>query len=268
MTHISLYSSISVTGTNYCSNVNRANVYNRVILFASRIDRVWLIYPSSDGKIETIILQEVVYLQGSLTSISQSLLLHTEVKVIPVYSFCRNLYNCHGKLTITAGIVNEQLVMYGVVDWALEITEFAYINNDSYALLLKLTAQKYLHDEQKPMVWHHWLVHIRMNALKIKITLSDNTIWIDNCYHKISINDIVTSNPCTSNPSCCARDSLQRVYRDGCYELQTAITTVFHRLCIIHYTRRDLNHYMLKYILNTAEKFLKWIPVRQMELCS
>jgi len=96
-THISGRLSMFITYTEYLPNMKRLKGYNGVRSFESGYGSVKLVCQLRDGKTETIILQEVVYLMGSCNPISQSQIMDKDIKVDPVNHFSPNLYNRHCK---------------------------------------------------------------------------------------------------------------------------------------------------------------------------
>jgi hypothetical protein len=98
--------SMFITYTESPLNMKKLNRYNGVTSFASVYGRVRLTSQLPDGKTETIILQEGVHLPGSFNLISQSQIMHNDIKVEPVNQYSLNLYNRHGKLIATAPQVN------------------------------------------------------------------------------------------------------------------------------------------------------------------
>ena len=73
-----------------------------------------------NAKTETIILQEMVHLPALFNIISQSQIMHKDVKVETVNHYGLNHYNCHGKLITTAPQVNELFLLDRVVDGVLD----------------------------------------------------------------------------------------------------------------------------------------------------
>jgi hypothetical protein len=103
--------SMFITYTESPLNTKKLNGYNGVTLFASVNRSVRLTSQLPDGKTETIILQEGVHLPGSFNLISQSQIMHNDVKVEPVNHYSINLYNCHGTLIATAPQVNGLCIL-------------------------------------------------------------------------------------------------------------------------------------------------------------
>jgi len=58
-----------------------------------------------------------------------------DVKVEPVNHYGLNLYNCHRKLIATAPQVNGHFFLHCFLDWALELTEYADIDDSSLLTL-------------------------------------------------------------------------------------------------------------------------------------
>ena len=100
-----------ITYTEYLPNTKTVKGYNGVTLFASGYGSVRLICQQPDGKMEMIILQEVVYLPGLFNLISQSQNMDKDVKVKLVNHYGLNLHNRHGKLIFTAPQVDELFVL-------------------------------------------------------------------------------------------------------------------------------------------------------------
>jgi hypothetical protein len=69
-----------------------------------------------DGNTELTILQEAMHLAGLFNLISQSQIMHKNIKVEQVNHYSPNLDNRHGKLIATAHLVDKLLVL----DQALE----------------------------------------------------------------------------------------------------------------------------------------------------
>jgi hypothetical protein len=115
-TPISGHRSIFITYTKYPPNTKKVKGHDGVTLFASGCGSVRLICQLPDGKTETIILQEVVHLPGSLNLISQSQIMDKDVKVELVNHYGLNLYNRHGKLIATAPQVDGLFFLDRVLD--------------------------------------------------------------------------------------------------------------------------------------------------------
>jgi len=115
-THISSHRSMFITYTKYPPNTKMVKGYNGVTMFASGYGSVRLICRLPDGKMETIILQEMVHLLGSFNLISQSQIMDKDVIVEPVNHYGLNLYNRHGKLIATAPQVDGLFVLDPVLD--------------------------------------------------------------------------------------------------------------------------------------------------------
>ena len=115
-THISSCRSMFMTYTEYPPNTKKVKEYNGVASFASGYGSVRLICQLPDGKLETIILKEVVHLPGSFNLISQSQIMHKDIKVEPVNHYGLNLYNRHGKLIATAPEVDGLFVLDRILD--------------------------------------------------------------------------------------------------------------------------------------------------------
>jgi hypothetical protein len=79
-----------ITFSEYAPNTNKVKGYNGVTSFASGYGSVRLFCQLPDGKTETIILQEVVHSSWSFNLISQSQIMHKDVKVEPVNHYGLN----------------------------------------------------------------------------------------------------------------------------------------------------------------------------------
>jgi hypothetical protein len=86
-----------ITYIEYRPNTKNEEGYNGVTSFASGYGSVRLTSQLPDGQTETIILQEVVHLPGSLNLISHSKIMYKEVRVEPVNHYYLNLYNRYSK---------------------------------------------------------------------------------------------------------------------------------------------------------------------------
>ena len=160
-----------ITYTEYPPNTKKVKGYNGVTDFASGYGSVRLTCQLPDGKMETIILQEVVHLLRSFNLISQSQIRDKDVKVEPVNHYGLNLYNCHGKLIATAPLVDGLFVLDRVLDQAPGSTEYTDIDNDSCLIALKTTGPSSRHDDETWMLWHRRLAHVSLKALEILRTL-------------------------------------------------------------------------------------------------
>jgi len=149
MTHISGRRSMFITYAGYPPNQKKVKGHNRVRSFAFRYGSVRLICQLPNIKRETIILQEVVHLPGSLNHISQSQIMDKDVKVEPVNHYSLNVYNRHGMLIATAPQVDGLFVL----DRAPESTEYTDID-DSCLLALKPTGHASRHNAEKRMMCH------------------------------------------------------------------------------------------------------------------
>jgi hypothetical protein len=147
-----------------------------------------------DGKTETIILQEVVHLSGSFNLISQSQIMHKDVKVELVNHYGLNLYNRHGKLIATAPQVDGLFVL----DRAPEFTEYTDID-DSCLLALKTTGHASRHNAENRMLWHRRLAHVGLKALEILPTITDPPRMTSKCDCKSCIKCKLTRKQFTLN---------------------------------------------------------------------
>jgi hypothetical protein len=91
MTHISGHRSMYITNTKYFPNTKKVKGHNGVTSFASGHGSVRLICQLPDGKMEMIILQEVVHFLGSFNLIAQSQIMDKDVKVELVNHYGLNL---------------------------------------------------------------------------------------------------------------------------------------------------------------------------------
>jgi hypothetical protein len=115
-THISSHRSMFITYTEYPPNTKTVKGYNWVTSFASGYGSIRLSCQLPDGKMETIILQEVVHLPGSFNLISQSLIMDKDVKVEQVKHYGLNLNNRDGKSITTAPQVEGPFILDCVLD--------------------------------------------------------------------------------------------------------------------------------------------------------
>jgi hypothetical protein len=122
-----------------------------------------LTYQLPDGKTEMIILQEVVQLPGSFNLISQSQIMHKNVKVRPVNHYGLTHYNSHGKLIATTPQVDGLFVLDPILDRTAKSTEYTNIH-DGCLLALMTTGHVSQHDAEKRMLWHHPLAHVSLKA--------------------------------------------------------------------------------------------------------
>jgi hypothetical protein len=83
-THLSGRRLMIISYTKYPPNTKKVKRYNGVTSFASGYGIVMLICPLPDGKMEMIILQEVVHSPGSFHHISPTQITDKDVKVEPV----------------------------------------------------------------------------------------------------------------------------------------------------------------------------------------
>jgi hypothetical protein len=151
-----------ITYTAYPLNTNRVKRYNGVTSSASGYGNVRLICQLPDGKMETIILQEVVHLPGSFNLIRQCRIIDKDIKGELVNYADLNLDNRHGKVITTAPQVDGQYVL----DRALELTEYSHID-DSRLQAPKTTEHASRHNAEKQMSGHRLLPHVGFKALDI-----------------------------------------------------------------------------------------------------
>jgi hypothetical protein len=114
-----------------------------------------------------IILQEVVYLPGSFNLISQSQMMHNDVKVEKVNHNSLNLCNRHRNMIATSPQVDGRFVL----DRAPESTQYTDIDNH-YLLALKMTRHASRHNAEKRMLSHCRLAHVGLKALEILPTMT------------------------------------------------------------------------------------------------
>jgi hypothetical protein len=237
--------------------------YNGVTSFAAGYGSVGLICQLPDGKMDTIILQEVVHLPGSFDLISQSQIMDKDVKVEPVNHYCLNLYNRHGKLIATAPQVEGLFVW----DRALGSTE--YTDMDGSCLLEpKKTGYASRHDAEKRMLWRRRLAHIDLKALVILAKVVANALKIiRKCNCESCITCQLARKPCTPNTTSCASEPLQLVQSDICDPLETAIRGDRYMLLFIDNTTRHTDEYILKYKSEALENFIAWKALREQVSC-
>jgi hypothetical protein len=213
-----------ITYTKYPPNTKKVQGYNGVTSFTSGYGSVRLICQRPDGKTETIILQEVVHLPGSFNLISQSQIMDKDVKVKPVNHYSLNLYNRHGKLIATAPQVDGVFVLNWGLKCALELTEYADIDNKNSCLLaLKTTRHVSQHNAEKRMLWHRRLAHIGLKALEIlPKVVTDSPGMTGMCDFESCIKCKLARksfSPITSH----ATEPLQLLHSDICGPLETPI---------------------------------------------
>ena len=139
-THISSHRWMFITYTEYPSISKQVEGYNGVTSFASGYGSVRLIWQLPDGKMETIIPQDVVHLPGRFNLISQSQIMDKDVKVQPVNHYSLNLINRHGNFIATAHQVDGLFVLDWVLDQVLESAiDYTDIDNNSSCLLALIT---------------------------------------------------------------------------------------------------------------------------------
>jgi hypothetical protein len=184
--------------------------YNGVTSFAAGYGSVGLICQLPDGKMETILLQEVVHLPGSFNLITQSQIMDKDVKVELVNHYGLNLYNRHGKLIATAPQVDGLFVLDRVLDRAPGSTEYTDID-DSCLLALKTTGHASRHDAEKRMLWHRRLVHVSLIALEILQTITDAPRMTGKCNCECCIKFKSARRPIAPNTSSCPTKPLQLV---------------------------------------------------------
>jgi hypothetical protein len=218
-THISGGQSMLITYTNYPPNAKNVNGYNGVTLFASRYGSVRLICQLSDGKTETIILQEVLHLPVPFNLISQSQIMDKYVKDEPVNHYCLNLYNRHGKLIARAPQVDRLVVLDRALD--RQLTEYTDIN-DSFPRALKTTRHASQHNGEKRMSWHCRLAPVGLKALELLPTITNASKMTRKCDCESCIKCKLVRKPFAPTTSR-ATDPLHLVHSDICGSLETAI---------------------------------------------
>jgi len=246
-THISGHWSLFITYTEYPPNTKKVKWYNGVKSVASGIGSVRLTCQLPDGKMEMIILQEVVHLPGLFNLISQSQIMDKDVKVEPLNHYGLNIYNRHGKLIATAPQVDGLFVLDRVLDRAPESTEYTDIdNNNSCLLALKTTGHASQYDAEKRMLWHCRLAQLGLKALEILPTITDAPTMTRKCDCQSCIKCKVARKPFTPTTSR-ATDPLQLVHSDVCGPLGTAIGGSQYMLLFIDDAMRHTDEYTLKY---------------------
>jgi hypothetical protein len=146
-THISGLHSMFITYSEYSPNTKKVKGYNGITSFASGYGSGRLTCQLPDGKMEMIILQEVVHLPGSFNIISQCQIMDKDVNVEQVNHYSLNLYNHHRKLIVTAPQVDGLFLLDRVLDRASQSTEYTDID-DSCLLALKTTGHASRHDAE------------------------------------------------------------------------------------------------------------------------
>jgi len=217
-THISGCRSIFITYTKYPPNTKKVKRSNGVASFVSGYGSVRLICQLPDGKMETIILQEVVHLAGSFNLISQCRLMDKDVKVEPLNHYHLNLYNRHAKLISTAPQVDGIFIP----DQTTESTEYTDIE-DSSLLALTMTGHASRHGAEKRMICHCCLAHIGLNSVEIWPTITNASRITSKCDCESCIKCKLTRKPITLNMSSGATEPLQLMHSNIYDRLETAI---------------------------------------------
>jgi len=199
-THISGRQLMFITCTEYPPKTKKVKGYNGVTSFASRYGSGRLIWQLPDGKMEMIILEEVVHLLGSFNIISQSQIMDKDVKVEPVNHNGLNLFNRHGKLIATAPQVDGLIVLHRVLDHAPDSTEYTDID-DSSLLALKTTGHASRHDAEKRMLWRRRLAQVGLKALEILTTINNVPRMTGKCDCERCIKCKLTRRPFTPTTS-------------------------------------------------------------------
>jgi len=246
-THISGHRSMFITYTEYPPNSEKVKEYNGVTSFESGYRSVRLICQLPDGKMETIILQEVVHLPGSFNLISESHIMDKDVKVEPVNHYGPNLYNRHGKLIATAPQVDGLFVLDCVLDRAPGSTEYTDIdNNNSCLLVLKTTGHASRHDAEKRILWQRPLAHVGLKALEIlPKVVTDAPTMTGKCNCERCIKCKLVRKPFTPTTSR-ATEPLQLMHSDICSPLETAIGGGRYMLLFIDDATRHTDESILK----------------------
>jgi len=243
-THTSGHQSMFITYTEYLPNMKKLTGYNGVRLFESGYGSVKLVCQLRDGKMETIILQEVVYLMGSCNLISQSQIMDKDIKVDPVNHYSPNLFNRHCKLITTAPQVDGLFVLDRVPD--RESTEYTDLDN-SCLLALNTTGHASRHYAEMWMLWHRRLAHVGLQPLEIlPKVVADAPKITGKCDWESCIKSKLTRKPFTLNRTSRATEHLQRVHTDICGPMETAIGRGGYMLLFIDDATRDMDEYILK----------------------
>jgi hypothetical protein len=222
ITSIKNYWMVGITYTEYSPNTNKVKGHNWVTSFASGYGSVRLICQLPDGKMETIIVQEVVHLPRSVNLILQSQIVDKDVKVELVNDYSLNLYNQHGKLIATAPQFDGLDVLDCILDRALGSPEYTEIDG-SCLLALKTTRHASRHNAEKLMVWHRRLAHIGPKALEMLWTITDAPKIPGKSDRVSCIKSKSSGKPFTPNTTSQATKPLQLVHSDICGPLATAI---------------------------------------------
>jgi len=262
MTHISGHRSIFITYTEYPPNTRKVKGSNGLTLFTSGCGSVRFIWQLPDGKTETIILQDAVHLLGSFNLISQSQIMHKEVKVEPVNHYGFNLYDRHGKLIGTAPQLDGLSILVRVLDQ--ESTEYTDIDN-SCLLALLTTGHASRRDAEQRVLRHRHRAHVGLKALEILPTITDATRMTGKCDCESCIKCRLARTPFTPDTTSRATEPLQLVHSDICGPLETAIRGGPYIPLFIDDATRHTDEYILKYNLEALEKFKEWMALREKE---
>jgi transposase InsO family protein len=250
-----------ITYTEYPPNTKKVNAHNGVTSFASGYGSVRLICQQPDGKTETIILQEVVHLQGSFNLISQFQIMDKDVKVELVNHCSLNLHNCHGKLIATAPQVNGRFVLDRVLE--RESTEYIDIE-DSCLLALTMTGHASQHDAEKRTLWHRRLAHVGLKAFEIlPKVVTDALKMTRKCDCESCMKCKFARKPFTLNTTFRATEPLLLVHSDICGPLQTAIGGGRYMLFFIDDATRHMDEYILRFKSEALEKFKHWKALKE-----
>jgi len=246
-----------ITYTKYFPNINTAKAYNGVTSFASGYGSVRLICQVPDGRMETIILQEMVHLPGLFILLSQFHIMDKDVKLELVNHYILNLYNWFAKSIATAPQVDGILIL----NWALGSTEYTDIEH-SCLQALKMTGHASQYNAEKRMWWHHWLAHIGLKALMILPMITESPKITEKCNCESCIKCKLARQPFTP-PTSRTTEHLQFVHTNIRGPLETAIGEGHYMLLFIDDATWQTDHYILKYKSEALEIFREGWDLRE-----
>jgi len=237
--------SIFITNTVHSPNSKQLKEYNVVKSFTSGYGSVRLIRQLPDGKLETIILQEVVHLPGSLNLISQYHIMDKDIIVKPVTHHSSNLYNHNGKSIATAPQVNGLFVLHRVLHRAPQSTVQTDIDDDSCLQALTATGHASWHDAEKWMLRHCRLVYIGLKDFEILQTITDDPGMTGMCDCESYIKCKLSRRLCPLNTPGRATDSLHLPHSDIYGQRKTAKREGWYMLLFMHDATRHTDEYTL-----------------------
>jgi len=143
------------------------------VLFESGYESVRFIWQWPDGKMEMIIVQEVVYCLGSFNLILQSWTMDKDTIVELVNHYGLNLYNLHYKFIATEQQVDKVFVLTDVLGRDPESTEST--NSYMHSCLLEPEMPEHASQEavEKRTLWPRRLAHRSLKWLEILQTITD-----------------------------------------------------------------------------------------------